>query len=66
MQFWAVGATQAPVASHVDGPVYAPVVHCSGAQTVPIRYARHAPAPSQVPSVPHEAAPWSTQLRRGS
>jgi hypothetical protein len=66
MQFWAVGATQAPVASHIDGPVYAPEVQRSGAQTVPARYLRHAPAPSQVPSVPQEAAPWSTQLRRGS
>ena len=33
---------------------------------MPIAYRRQAPAPSQRPSVPQAAAPWSTQMRRGS
>jgi hypothetical protein len=40
--------------------------HFSGAQTVPGRYLRQAPAPLHFPSVPHDGAPWSMQLLRGS
>jgi len=40
--------------------------HFSGAQTVPGRYLRQAPAPLHFPSVPQDGAPWSVQLFRGS
>jgi hypothetical protein len=32
----------------------------------PAEYFSQAPVPSQTPSVPHAATPWSWQLRRGS
>lgn len=32
----------------------------------PAEYFSQAPVPSQTPSVPHAATPWSTQLSRGS
>jgi hypothetical protein len=40
--------------------------HEAGTQTVPLAYSWHAPAPSHAPSVPHEAAPWSTHWPRAS
>jgi hypothetical protein len=43
-----------------------PLAHFSVAQTVPAEYLRQDPAPSQVPSVPHEAAFLSTHIARGS
>jgi hypothetical protein len=38
----------------------------SAAQTVPGWYLRQPDAPSQRPSVPHFATPWSAQMLRGS
>jgi hypothetical protein len=38
----------------------------SALHSVPDLYLRHAPAPSHAPSLPHEAAPWSAHLPRGS
>lgn len=37
-----------------------------GPHTVPGEYLRQAPAPLQVPSVPHDALPVSLQTLRGS
>jgi len=62
----ASGARQVPVAPQVEGGVYTPLLHVSGAHSVPVGYLWQAPAPSQVPSVPHEAAPWSKQPPWGS
>jgi hypothetical protein len=38
--------------------------HFSPEHTVPTAYLRQPPAPSHLPSVPHEAAPWSLQTLR--
>ncbi len=65
-QVTASGATQCPVASQADSGVNTLLSQCSGAQTVPVLYRRHAPAPSQRPSVPQEEAGWATQVCRGS
>ncbi len=49
-------ATQVPVPLQVLAATCVAVVHDPDAQTVPETYLRHPPAPSQVPSVPHEGA----------
>jgi len=41
-------------------------VHAGGTHTVSAAYFAHAPKPSQVPVSPHEAAPPSLQMARGS
>lgn len=46
--------------------MYTLLAHFSPAQTVPGRYLRQPPAPSHLPSVPHDGAPWSEQLLRVS
>jgi hypothetical protein len=60
------GGTQAPVALQVAAGVYTPLPQRSAAHIVPGAYLRQARAPSHLPSVPHEAAPWSVQMFRGS
>ncbi len=60
------GSTQAPVALHVDSGVNTLLSQCAAAQTVPGRCRRQAPAPSQVPSVPHDSGGWAAQVLRGS
>ena len=60
------GATQAPVALQVDSGVKTLFSQWAGAHTVPIRYLRQLPAPSHRPSVPHDDAPWSAHVTRGS
>ena len=52
-----LGATHWPVALQVDAAVNTLLAQRSPAQTVPGRYLRHPPAPSHLPSFPHEAAP---------
>jgi hypothetical protein len=42
------------------------LAHFSAAQMVPFAYLRQPPAPSHLPSVPQEAAPWLVQVVRGS
>jgi len=56
----------APVALQVDCGVKTLFSQCWAAQTVPVRYLRQLPAPSHLPSVPHEAAVWSVQIWWGS
>jgi hypothetical protein len=51
---------QVPAPSHVLASVIPPpllLLHEAGTQTVPLAYFWHAPLPSHLPSVPHEAAP---------
>jgi hypothetical protein len=60
------GATHAPVALQVDSGVNTLLSQCGAAQTVPGRWRRQAPAPSQVPSVPQVSGGWDAQLPRGS
>jgi hypothetical protein len=43
-----------------------PLLQLSAAQSVPIGYLWQLPAPSQVPSVPHELACWSVHDPCGS
>jgi hypothetical protein len=43
-----------------------PAAQLSAAQLVPIGYLWQLPAPSQVPSVPHEPEPLSLHIPRGS
>ena len=56
--------TPAPLQVRV-GVAIAPV-HTAGAHTVAPAWKRHAPAPSQVPSVPQVAPPWSLHWSSGS
>ncbi|MES1205989.1 MAG: hypothetical protein ABUS79_08625, partial [Pseudomonadota bacterium] len=46
--------------------VFVPAGQLAPLQAVPDGYSWHAPAPSHLPSVPHEAAPWSTHEPAGS
>jgi hypothetical protein len=59
-------AWQAPPPSQTAANVSVPPVQDSGVQTVLAGYLRQAPAPSQVPSCPHDGAPSSAQPPRGS
>ena len=60
------GATQAPVALQVDSGENTLFSQCAGEQTVPGRWRRQAPAPSHVPSVPHDSAGCNVHVRCGS
>src|SRR5262245_45206125 len=44
---------QLPAPSHVDWDVCVPLLHDAATQTVPAAHRRHAPVPSQEPSLPH-------------
>jgi hypothetical protein len=46
-----------PAPSQVRAGVNDVPLHVEAAQVVPLAYRRHAPPPSQVPSVPQVAAP---------
>lgn len=59
-------ATQRPVPSHSDGVVFVPPLHFCAAQTVLGPYLRHAPEPSQKPSLPQVVLPSSLQTSLGS
>jgi hypothetical protein len=65
-QVTAFGATQSPVELQVDAGVKTVFWQRAGAHTVPSLYRRQPPAPSHFPSVPQDAAVWSTQVIRGS
>lgn len=56
---WPPGGMHCPLALQVDGGVYAPPTQVSWPHTMSTGYFRHAPFPSHLLSVPHEAAPWS-------
>jgi hypothetical protein len=60
------GATHCPVLLHAEAGVKTLESQLSPAQGVPALYLRQLPAPSQTPSVPQVAAPWSAQVPRGS
>ena len=66
-QSFTAGVVQAPAPLQVDCAVKfsVPTGHVEPLQDVPIPYFWHAPA-TQRPFVPHEAAPWSTQMAFGS
>jgi len=53
------GGRHCPPSLQVDAAVYEPEVQVSGAHIVSVPYCRQAPLPSQVPSVPQDAAPVS-------
>jgi hypothetical protein len=65
-------STAAEAARHVPAPsqlraaVARPDVQAAGTQTVPTTYFRQPPLPSQAPSAPQLAAPWSAHWPRGS
>ncbi len=61
----AVG-TQAPLPSQREARFMLDPLQVGGRQVTPDGYLRQAPAPSQTPSVPQLASPWSGHLSRGS
>jgi hypothetical protein len=56
-QLVAVDVPQVPEPSHVRGGVNVVPLQVEAAQVVPVAYLRHAPPPSQVPSVPQLEVP---------
>ena len=66
LQAIVAGATQRPVALHVDAGLKTLAAHDCPAQIVPTLYFAQPPAPSHRPFVPHEAAFMSTHAPRGS
>jgi hypothetical protein len=65
-QFCTPWGRQAPWPSHVPGVLRFVPVHEAAMQTVSAAYFSHPPKPSQMPVVPHLAAPSSTHWPRGS
>jgi hypothetical protein len=61
-----VPGTQVPVPLHVEAAVAVPLLQLPAAQIEPVAYLRHAPLPSQRPSVPQVACPWSLHVLLGS
>ena len=57
---------QVPPPLHVRAGIAIAPLQLAAAHTVPLAYFRHAPAPSQAPSFPQLAAPWSAQWFSGS
>lgn len=57
---------QLPPPLQVPAVVSLPALHVAATHTVLESYRRHAPAPSQVPSSPQPAAPWSAHWLSGS
>ena len=55
-----------PAPSQRNASVMVEPEHDGSLQTTPAGYFRHAPAPLQTPSVPHEETPWSAHSSRGS
>lgn len=62
----AVEVWQAPVPLQVRAGVKVEPVQLAATQVAPLAYRRHPPPPSQVPSVPQLAAPWSVHWFSGS
>jgi hypothetical protein len=60
-----VPALQVPAPLQVEAEVSCALVQLAARQTVPAAHLRHAPAPSQVPSVPHVEAADAVQSLRG-
>jgi hypothetical protein len=65
-QLVAVDVPQVPAPSHVRAGVNVVPLQVDAAQVVPMAYSRQAPLPSQVPSLPQVAAPWSVHWLKGS
>jgi hypothetical protein len=63
---WGRVAPQAPLPSQRPANVSVEPLHPGLEQVTPATYFSQAPAPSQNPSVPQLAAPWSWQSLRGS
>jgi hypothetical protein len=63
---WPEVGVQVPPPLHRHASVIVDPVHDGSLQMTPAGYFRHAPAPSQTPSVPHEVMPWSSHSLRGS
>jgi len=57
---------QVPPPLHVRAGIDIAPLQLAPAHTVPLAYRRQAPVPSQAPSVPQLAAPWSAQWLSGS
>jgi len=55
-----------PWAMQVLGLVKTALAHEPSLHTVPTAYLRHAPTPSQTPSLPQLAEPWSAHSPSGS
>jgi hypothetical protein len=62
----AVLVRQTPAPSQVRAGVNVVPAQVDATQVVPMAYRRQVPEPSQKPSVPHEAAPWSPHWFSGS
>ena len=60
-----VAARQVPMPSHDRGDDSVEPVQLAPPQFVPAAYLRHAPAPSHLPSVPHEVPPMSVHCVAG-
>jgi hypothetical protein len=65
-QLVAADVPQVPVPLQVRAGVKVLIEHVAAAQTAPAPYRRQAPEPSQLPSVPHVATPWSAHWFSGS
>jgi hypothetical protein len=65
-QGWLCAAAQTPCPSQRCAKVSVEPVQPAGWQMTPAEYFSQAPVPSQTPSLPHAATPWSSQLWRGS
>jgi len=63
---WLCAAAQTPCPSQRCAKVSVEPVQPAGWQMTPAEYFSQAPVPSQTPSVPHAATPWSSQSWRGS
>src|SRR5688572_20970923 len=61
----AAPALHAPAPLHVDAAVAVAPVHAAARQTVPAAQLRHAPAPSQKPSLPHVDCSVAEHMVRG-
>jgi hypothetical protein len=61
-----VAARQLPLPLQLRAGVKATPTHVAGAHVAPAAYSRQAPAPSQVPSVPHASTPLSGHCASGS
>jgi hypothetical protein len=61
-----VALPQVPAPLQTRALLWVPLEQEAPTQMVPDGYFWHAPAPSQTPLLPHEAAPWSAHSESGS
>jgi hypothetical protein len=66
LQLFELPARQLPLPSHFPSPTALPLLQLALLHTVPLSYFRHAPAPSQKPSLPQLFLSLSVQSSSGS